>query len=101
MEALYIVLGMLAVWRATYMLQEETGPRGIFLRLQAWVWEGEAKPGSFKDGLRCFNCTSVWLAFVVALFMQPATLLLFFLYWLAIAAGAMIINKAYKQWLDK
>jgi len=93
----YIIIGMLAVWRATYMLQEETGPGAIFARLQAWVWQKPAKLGSFRDGLRCFNCTSIWLSFFVVLLAPPENIGLFFVYWFAISAGAMIINNIYKK----
>ena len=90
-----IVIGTLAVWRATYMLQEEKGPLGIFAKLQAWFWTDPVRVGGLKDGLRCFNCTSVWLAFFAALIIEHSNLGLFILYWFAISAGAMIIGKLY------
>lgn len=95
MELVYILIGMLAVWRATYMLQEEKGPLEIFSRLQAWFWSEPHREGGLKDGLRCFNCTSVWLAFFAALVIEHSNIGLFILYWLAISGGAMVIGKLY------
>lgn len=74
------------------MLQQENGPGAVFAKFQAWFWTGEAKPGSLKDGLRCFNCTSVWLSFFAALAIQDGNFWHFLLYWFAIAAGAMYLN---------
>lgn len=93
MEAMYIVLSMLAVWRATYMLQEETGPFGIFNKFQAWFWSPNVvRRGGLKDGLRCFNCTSVWISLLATIAIQREDIGLFIITWLAIAAGAMLIN---------
>ncbi len=86
-----LVIGMLAVWRATYMLQQETGPFALFARLQAWFWSEPHKEGGIKDMLRCFNCLSVWLSAIVALFLAT-TIIQFFAFTLAISAGAMFLN---------
>jgi hypothetical protein len=96
MITLVVLMSMLAVWRATYMLQQETGPFAIFARLQAWFWQGDAKPGSLKDGLRCFYCTSIWVSIPFAAmcvyldnFSPWWTLPL---YVLGISTGAVLIN---------
>ena len=93
MEMLVLLaISMLATWRATYMLQEEKGPFGIFSRLQAWTWTDPWKEGGLKDGLRCFYCTSVWVSFIPALMIEHHDIGKFFIYWLGIAAGAVLIN---------
>lgn len=83
------------------MLQQEKGPWEIFSRFQAWFWSNPYRAGGLKDGLRCFNCTSVWISFLPAMGISNGNLGLFLLYWFSIAAGAMIINRVYEQWLDK
>lgn len=75
------------------MLQEEKGPFEIFSRLQAWFWSDPIRLGGLKDGLRCFNCTSVWISFFMALAIEHANWALFFVYWFAIAAIAIFVNR--------
>lgn len=96
MELLLVIVGAFAVWRVTYMIQEEAGPFEIFRRLQAWVWKDPVRLGGLRDGLRCFNCTSVWFSALAALVIA-GNVFVFFLYWFAIAALAMFINKAYDK----
>lgn len=85
---------MLAVWRATYMLQNDTGPWGVFSRLQAWYWSEPHMVGGIKDGLRCFYCLSVWVALPFSLMLLPymATPWEVPVYVLGLAGGAVIIN---------
>lgn len=93
---MFIIVSMLAVWRATYMLQEETGPFGIFSRLQAWFWSEPHFEGGLKDGLRCFYCTSIWISipFGVActFIIDYSPWWTFPIYTLAISAGAIYLN---------
>lgn len=97
LDFVLIIVSMLAVWRAVYMIQQETGPLEIFSKFQAWFWTDPVQRGGFKDGLRCFNCTSIWLSFFAALFIPHATLGIFLLNWFAISAGAMFINAAHDK----
>lgn len=91
MEALMTVVSMLAVWRAVHILQEENGPWAIFARLQARVASMKDEPGGFREGFFCFYCMSMWLSWIPA-FMIVGAGLDFFIYWLAISAGAIFIN---------
>lgn len=98
MEKLIVVmLSMLAVWRATYMLQQETGPLEIFTKLQAWFWKDPVRLGGLKDGLRCFYCTSVWISFFAALIVEHNNLGYFMIYWFAISAGAIFLNELFNR----
>ncbi len=96
MELLLVIISGLAVWRFTYMIQEEKGPLGIFSRLQAWTWQRPFRYGGFKEGLQCFNCTSVWLAFFPALFLA-SSVWVFFVYWFAISGIAMFFSRFYDK----
>ncbi len=96
MELLLVIVGAFAVWRFTYMIQEESGPFEIFRKLQAWYWTDPRRAGGLKEGLRCFNCTSVWFSALAALIIA-GNVWVFFLYWFAIAAGAMFVNKAFDK----
>lgn len=91
METLLVILSALTVWRLTYMIQNEKGPLEIFARLQAWYWTEPHREGGVKDALRCFYCTSVWLAIVPALFLSDG-MLAFWVYWFGVAALAVFID---------
>ena len=78
------------------MIQEEKGPFEIFSKLQAWFWKDPVRLGGLKDGLRCFYCTSVWLAFPAAVLVEPNEPT-FILYWFAIAAGAVFVGKLHDK----
>lgn len=91
MDILIVIMSMLAVWRATYMLQDEIGPKAIFSRLQAYIATKEGKPGSFAQGFFCFNCMSIWWSVVIACLITDGALNIF-LYTMGISAGAIIVN---------
>lgn len=55
-----IVLG-LACWRVSYMLVNEEGPDHVFTRLREKFEKNKYSP------LDCVYCTSIWVAFVLAL----------------------------------
>jgi hypothetical protein len=79
-----IIIAMMAVWRLSYMLYDEDGPFGIFAKLRSFML--------FKSQvLTCLNCTSVWVAMPFALLFS--TDYHWFVYWLALSTGAILIDK--------
>lgn len=92
MELLLFIIGMLATWRASYLLQNEPGPAGIFLRLQAWMAKHEKRPGDIGDGFYCFYCLSMWIALPIAAVISNGDWWLTPIYWFALSAGAIFIN---------
>lgn len=52
-----LVLGILAVWRITHLLQAEDGPWNVVVRLR-----GAAGRGFWGSLLDCFYCLSLWIA---------------------------------------
>lgn len=98
MEFLLVLLGMLAAWRLTHMLQEENGPWAIFSRLQAWIGNFKNnKYGSFNDGFFCFYCLSVWVSLFVALAIEHTNWAHFALYWMAISTGAIFLDLTHQR----
>lgn len=93
------LLSMLAVWRATHMLQEEAGPFGVFARLQAWIASKPDKVGGLNDGFFCFYCLSMWVALPFAVILAHG-IASFFIYWLALSAGALLVQLVHNV-LDK
>ena len=97
MESLLFIVGTLAVWRASYMLQNDVGPYGIFARLQAWFWSEPHKVGGVKDMFRCFYCLSIWVALPVAVILAWNNFWYLPIYWLALSGGAVFINLLHEK----
>ena len=84
----WVVLGVLAVWRVTHLLQAEDGPWDLSLRLRR-----AAGTGFWGRLLDCFYCLSLWVALPVALFVgtgwgERALL------WLGLSGGAIVLDRA-------
>ena len=60
---LRFVLSVLATWRVTHLLAYEDGPWDVFVRLRAALGNGVL--GRLLD---CFQCVSVWVSALFALF---------------------------------
>src|SRR5271157_6090964 len=57
MEFYWLVLGSLAVWRVTHLLNAEDGPWDLLANLRKWL--GTGVWGNLLD---CFYCLSLWIA---------------------------------------
>jgi hypothetical protein len=88
MDATFLVLAALAVWRATHLLHAEAGPGQVLMRLRT-----KAGDGPFGQALGCFHCLSLWLALPVALLLAPGWLE-GALMWLALSAAAILLERA-------
>ena len=82
-----LLLGILAVWRVTHLLQAEDGPWDVIFRLRRRA--GDSFWGSLMD---CFYCLSLWVAI-------PFTFLLgngwqeWLALWPALSAGGILIER--------
>ena len=87
MQIYRLLLGILAVWRVTHLLQSEDGPWDIVVRLRRGAGEG-----FWGQLLDCFYCLSVWIAAPLALFLgdRPSEQ---FLLWPALSAGAILLER--------
>jgi hypothetical protein len=57
MQFYFLILGILAVWRITHLLNAEDGPWDLLVRLRRLA--GEGVWGSLLD---CFYCLSLWIS---------------------------------------
>jgi hypothetical protein len=83
----WFLLGALAVWRITHLLNAEDGPGDVLVRLRRRVGTG------FWGGLLdCFYCLSLWVAapFVFVLAESGKERLLL---WPALSAAAIILER--------
>jgi hypothetical protein len=87
MHFYWFVLGALAVWRITHLLNAEDGPRGVLVRIR-----GRLGTGLLGDLVDCFYCLSVWIAAPVAYFIGEGVgerLLL----WAALSGAACLLER--------
>ena len=86
MRFYWLLLGILAIWRITHLLNAEDGPWQVFVRLRRF-----AGVGFWGQLLDCFYCLSVWIAAPFALYLggnwsERASM------WLALSAGAILVE---------
>ena len=79
-----LVLGVLSAWRMTHLLNAEDGPWDLLVKLRRL-----AGNGVFGSVLDCFYCLSLWVSAPLAWLLGDGWLL-----WLAISAGAILLQKA-------
>jgi hypothetical protein len=81
------VLAVLATWRMTHLLASEDGPADIIVRVRVLL--GQSLAGKLMD---CFNCLSLWIAALAALFVSRRPVE-WFICWLAISGGACLLER--------
>ncbi len=86
-DSFELTLGILCVWRITHLFVAEDGPAGILARFRRSL--GDGFWGSLLD---CFYCLSLWMAAPVALLVEKEWKLRFLL-WLALSAGAILLER--------
>lgn len=84
----WLILGVLAAWRITHLLNAEDGPWELIVKLRRL-----AGNGIFGSLLDCFYCLSLWVAAPLAWLLSHGWIERLFL-WLAISAGAILLQKA-------
>lgn len=84
---LRLLIAVLATWRVTHLLANEDGPADVIVKLRKLL--GKSMAGQLMD---CFNCLSLWIAALAALFVAhaPAQWLMS---WLAISGGACLLER--------
>lgn len=81
------VLAVLATWRVTHLLASEDGPADVIVRLRTLL--GQSIVGRLMD---CFNCLSLWVGALAALFVSRRPLEWLFC-WLALSGGACLLER--------
>lgn len=86
MQLFWFVVGIMAAWRVTHLLNGEDGPWKISVRLRRSA--GNSVLGEMLD---CFYCLSLWVAVPFALFLGQdwAERILI---WPALSAGAILLE---------
>jgi hypothetical protein len=88
MRFYWLVLGVLAVWRVTHLLQAEEGPWDIFLRLRR-----ATAARMIGRALECFYCLSIWVALPLAFTIGDVVTERLML-WPALSGAAILLERA-------
>jgi hypothetical protein len=88
MKLYRFILGLLAVWRITHLLQAEDGPWDIVISLRR-----AAGDGFWGKLLDCFYCLSLWVAAPLA-FLLGESWWERALLWPSLSAGASLLEQS-------
>jgi hypothetical protein len=88
MQFYRLVLGVLAVWRITHLLNAEDGPWDLLVKLRKL-----AGNGVFGGLLDCFYCLSLWVSAPLAWLLGHGWEFRLLL-WPALSAGAILLERA-------
>ena len=86
-QSYWWILGILAVWRVTHLLNAEDGPWDLLVRMRRLAGQG-----FFGRLLDCFYCLSLWVAIPFAWLLATDWKELLFL-WLAFSGGAILLER--------
>lgn len=99
------IIAILAVYRITFMLHNESGPGDIFTRLRTRLgvrYDQYSNPQGtnwISEGILCFMCLSVWIAtlitaaLVLGAFLRVLEAILIVLAPFAFSGGAIFLKK--------
>lgn len=96
MTWLIFAVAVLATHRISVMISKETGPAFIFRKLRAVP----DKKSSYKEGLSCQWCLSVYASALVTAFLWWRGFIMpvdTWLWWLGISSGAVCVNQAFTK----
>lgn len=97
---LFVVL-VFACYRITGLIVLDRGPFKFFAKLRALfgVLASKAKQKGLyfeiAEGVHCVHCVGIWVAFPLAFFLMPESVLMFFVYWVAIAGAQSYLHENY------
>ena len=93
MTALTFIVAILAAYRLAVMISREEGPWSVFANIRGRFDPNQAT--WIGRGLNCAACVSVWTALIVvlAILYLPEIIVTPIALWLAVACGAMLINR--------
>jgi hypothetical protein len=87
MNFYWLILGILAVWRISYLLASETGPWDLIEIVRHRLGNG-----FWRELMSCLYCVSVWVAAPFAYILGESWKQRLML-WPALSAGAIIVER--------
>ena len=94
-------MGM-AVWRLSYMLQNEDGPGGILEKFRGLLFDGADVEGRQKIGflspmVGCLYCLSIWVSVPFAVYLSMDDLILLPVHILALSGIAIFVSLIHER----
>ena len=87
MQFYWLILGVLAVWRISYLLTSESGPWNVLARMRQRLVKG-----LWGQLVSCLYCLSVWVAAPFAWVLGDSWKQRLML-WPALSAGAIVLER--------
>src|SRR5436305_14904783 len=87
MNFYWLILGILAVWRISYLLASETGPWDFMELVRHRMGNG-----FWRELMSCLYCVSVWVAMPFA-YLAGESWKQRLMLWPALSAGAIIVER--------
>jgi len=91
-QLVLIFLGVFAVWKLTWMLQDYDGPLDIIKRFRETTNKLQKRAGRKLLNFECFFCLSTVVAIPLAFYLADGWDIL--VYWFGIAGVAWFVNVA-------
>lgn len=100
---LEFLFATLAIWRITYMVQQENLPFNVGNKFRdkfgTQPWHTDNEPGSWQDLLGCFRCFSFWVAVPFAIWLVDGVGAIIIMA-IVLNAAAIIVNQLAKRYLE-
>lgn len=99
MDVLLFIITALATWRISSMFVREDGPFDVFDRIRILagvrydIDDIAYGTNVISSLLSCLWCTSIWVAFVTALYLRPVGVADWFVMSLALSAMSILFDK--------
>lgn len=90
------VLSVFACYRLSILISKESGPGKVSKKLR----ELPKPKSSWREGLSCPLCLSVWFSALITGYLWYIGMVepkIVPLYWLAVSAGAVVLNQKYTK----
>jgi hypothetical protein len=91
--AFWFVVLVFAVYRLSHLIAKDDGPWRFIHGIRELVLNKYGYDSWQADGIHCTLCLSIWFSIPAAFCMKPENIVIGFVYWMAIACGALIIER--------
>lgn len=85
------IMGVLALYRVSFMVTREDGPFEVFTGLRSWVFNRWGN-GWQNDGVNCILCVSWWLSWFVAALLPVANIRTYVLSAMGLSGSVLILH---------
>ena len=98
----YLIV-VLATWRTASLLVREDGPFDILARFRYFIgvryddYSRTYGKNVVAKAFTCVWCISLWISLATTFFINPANVAQYFITWLAVSAGVIIVDEVIER----